>query len=325
MRTIALEEHFVSHAFFEHIGYDLGGQRRVEVSQDRAGDLGETRLRDMDEAGIDLQVISHVWPSYDPGTPELQIAVSTAANDQLAQSITAHPTRFAGFAALPMAAPEAAVDELNRTVGDLGFVGALVNGRPDERFLDHPSLFPILQRAAQLNVPIYLHPGLPSTTMRDELFSGFDPTTSYLLGTAAWGWHAEAGLHILRLIAAGIFDRLPTLKVIIGHMGEMVPFMLDRADEFLSPAMKHAGIDRGLADTFRSNVWVTTSGMFALPPAQLLLQTIGADRILFSVDYPFSTAIQGRHFLDTLPVTPNDRAKISHHNAETILNLTPSR
>jgi uncharacterized protein len=325
MRTITLEEHFVSQIFLARAGYDLGGQRRVDLSGEQVTDLGEIRLKHMDEAEIDLQVISHVWPTYEPSSANEQIDISAGANDQLAAAVTAHPDRFAAFAALPMGDPAAAVQELDRAVRQLGFQGALVNGRAEGRFLDHPSLFPVLEKAAELGVPLYLHPGLPTETLRREHYEGFSPSVSYILGTAAWGWHAETGLHALRMIAARIFDRLPDLQIIIGHMGEMLPFMLARADEWLTPAARRDGLERGVADTFRSNFWVTTSGMFTAPPFQLLQQIVGTDRILFSVDYPFSPNTQGRAFLDTLCISSDDKEKISHLNAERLLKLSVAK
>jgi uncharacterized protein len=220
-----------------------------------------------------------------------------------------------------MSDTEASVRELDRTVSELGFKGVLINGRTDGRFLDHPSLFPVLERVAALGVPLYLHPGLPTETLRQEHYDGFGPSVSYVLGTAAWGWHAETGLHVLRMIVSRIFDRLPGLQVIIGHMGEMIPFMLDRVDERLTPAARREGLQCTVAETFRSNFWVTTSGMFSAPPFQLLHQVVGADRILFSVDYPFSSNSQGRTFLDGLAISPADKEKISYLNAERLLNL----
>jgi predicted TIM-barrel fold metal-dependent hydrolase len=321
MRTITLEEHFVSRRFIESAGVSLGGQRALDLSHAEVTDLGAVRLRDMDESGIDLQVLSHVLPTFSALSAAQQVDIARAANDQMAAAIAAHPARFDAFATLPMSDVEASLNELDRTVKEYRFKGALINGRTDGRFLDDPSLFPILERAAALDVPLYLHPGLPTESLRREHYDGFGPSVSYALGTAAWGWHAETGLHVLRMIAARIFDRLPSLQIIIGHMGEMVPFMLDRADEWLTPAAQREGLKRTVAETFRSNFWVTTSGMFSTAPFQLLLQVVGADRILFSVDYPFSSNRQGRAFLDALPISPADKEKVSHHNAERLLGL----
>jgi uncharacterized protein len=323
MRVITLEEHFVSQRLLETAGIDLDGQRRLDLSGAEVTDLGSLRLRHMDEAGIDLQVLSHVIPTFGPLPSSLDIDIARAANEQADAAVKAHPDRFAAFAALPMTDPDAAVRELDHAVGDLGFRGALINGRANGIFLDHPSMFPVLERAAQLRTPLYLHPGLPTATLRKEHYDGFGPSVSYALGTAAWGWHAEAGLHALRLIAAGIFDRLPDLRIILGHMGEMVPFMIDRADEWLTPAaMQENGLRRSVAQTFREQFWVTTSGMFSSPQFLLLHQVLGPDRLLFSVDYPFSSNGQGRAFLDALQINPTDKERLAHGNAERLLGLS---
>jgi predicted TIM-barrel fold metal-dependent hydrolase len=150
------------------------------------------------------------------------------ANDQLATSIAAHPTRFAGFATLPMTYPEAAADELERAVRKLGFKGTMINGTVNGRFLDDPAFLPILERAVALDVPIYVHPGHPPAPLWEAYYSSFDPAVNFSLATAGWGWHSEVGIHALRLILAGVFDRLPGLQIIIGYMGEMLPFMLAR-------------------------------------------------------------------------------------------------
>ena len=318
MRTIALEEHFVSERLAEAAGAGLVGPR---LGPGTLTDLGPVRLRSMDESSIDVQVISHIWPTYAPLAAGQEADIATAANDQLAAAVAVHPDRFAGFAALPVGDTEASVRELDRGVSELGFCGALIFGRAQGRFLDHPSLFPVLERAAALGVPLYLHPGLPTESLRREHYDGLTPAVSQVLATAGWGWHAETGLHALRMIVSGIFDRLPGLQVIIGHMGEMIPFMLDRIEELLTPAAQREGPQRTVAETFRSNFWVTTAGLFTLPPFLLLLQSVGADRVLFSVDYPFSSNRQGRAFLDALPISPADQEKISHLNAERLLNL----
>jgi uncharacterized protein len=321
MRTITLEEHYLSQAFLELAGVDLGTQQAVDMSAAAVTDLGEQRLNDMDAAGIDMQVLSHVLPTFDAIPVDRQVAIAARANDQAAAAVVANPDRFAAFAALPMGDVPAAVRELDRAVGELGFKGALVNGREGGRFLDDPELFPILERIAALNVPLYLHPGLPSEPIRREYYSDLPPEVAYALAAPAWGWHAETGLHLLRMIATGTFDRLPGLQIIIGHMGEMLPFMIDRIDAYLTPPSRRNGLQRSIAETFRRNVWITTSGMFSTGPLRLLIDAIGIDRVLFSVDYPFCATTQGRDFLDQLPISTNDRAKISHRNAEKLLDI----
>ncbi|MEU1628427.1 amidohydrolase family protein [Streptomyces sp. NPDC020096] len=322
MRIITLEEHFISQRFLDTAGIDLGGQRGLDLSGTEVTDLGTLRLKHMDDTGIDVQALSHVIPMFAPLPTELDIDIARAANEQAHAAVQAHPDRFQAFAALPMTAPDAAVRELDHAINNLGFRGALINGRANGRFLDHPALYPVLERAAQLGVPLYLHPGLPTATLRAEHYDGFGPSVSYALGTAAWGWHAETGLHALRIIAAGIFDKLPNLHIILGHMGEMIPFMIDRADEWLTPAAQQEnGLQRSVAQTFREQFWVTTSGMFSTPQYLLLHQVLGPDRLLFSVDYPFSPNEQGRAFLDALEVNPADKEKLAHINAEHLLRL----
>ena len=245
--------------------------------------------------------------------------MTQAANDQLAEAITAHPDRFAGFAVLPMTNLMAAVAELKRAVRSLGFKGVMINGTTNGLFLDDPSFLPILEQAVALNIHVYIHPAPPPTIVRDAYYSGFDPAVNFFLSTSGWGWHSETGIHSLRLILSGVFDRLPTLQIIIGHMGEMIPFMLDRINNTLTPVAKK--LQRTIPEYFLQNFYITTSGFFTDPPLLLAMQIMGADRILFSVDYPYSTNIQGRMFLDNASISPADKEKISHLNAEQLLKL----
>jgi uncharacterized protein len=325
MRTIAIEEHFLANGFREMMNRESSSQGRGSIEspfanlQAKLSDLGSIRLKDMDAGGIDLQVISHTVSGIVslPGSEGVRLA--REANDQLAAAVAAHPDRFAGFATLPMTDPEAAADELERAVRSLGFKGAMINGTTDGRFLDDPSFLPILERAVALNVPIYVHPGVPPAAVREAYYAGFDPRVNFLLSTAGWGWHSEAGIHALRLILAGVFDRLPTLQIIIGHMGEMIPFMLARINSVLTPVAKN--LQRTVPEYFLQNFSITTSGFFTDPPLLLALQIMGADRIIFSVDYPYSTNEQGRVFLDRASISPADKEKISHLNAERLLKL----
>ncbi len=325
MRTIAIEEHFLAKGFKEVMQRDVpsqqGGSNVAFAAEQQAklGDLGSTRLKDMDVGGIDLQVISHTVSGVVllPGSEGVRVA--REANDQLSAAVATHPDRFAGFATLPMTDPEAAANELERAVRSLGLKGAMINGTTNGRFLDDPSFLPILERAVALNVPIYVHPGVPPVAVREAYYSGFDPAVNFSLSTAGWGWHSEVGIHALRLILAGVFDRLPTLQIIIGHMGEMIPFMLARINDVLTPVAKH--LQHTVPEYFLQNFYITTSGFFTDPPLLLALQIMGADRIIFSVDYPYSTNEQGRVFLDSASISPADKEKISHLNAERLLKL----
>jgi predicted TIM-barrel fold metal-dependent hydrolase len=325
MRTIAIEEHYLASGFQEAMNRETDSQggnsaraifARIE---EKLSDLGAPRLKDMDAGGIDLQVLSHTVVNIDSLPVNEVVKLSKQANDQLASAIASHPDRFAGFATLPMTDPQAAADELERTVSSLGFKGPLISGTTRGLFLDDPSFLPILERAVALDVPIYIHPAEPPSVVRDAYYTGFDPAVSRFLSTSGWGWHSEVAIHSLRLILAGVFDRWPNLQIIIGHMGEMLPFMLARIDNTLTPAAKN--LQHKVSDYFLQNFYITTSGFFTDPPLLLALQTFGADRIIFSVDYPYSTNEQGRTFLDNVPLSPADKEKISYLNAERLLKL----
>ncbi len=190
-------------------------------------------------------------------------------------------------------------------------------GRTNGAFLDEPRFAPLLERFERLDVPLYLHPAPPPDALRDVLCRGLPPAVAGRLATGAWGWHAEAGLHVLRMIATGVFDRHPGLRMIIGHCGEMVPFMLDRIDAMLRPP----GLALKPSEYFLRNIWVTTSGLFSLPPVLCTVQVLGVDRVLFSVDYPFGDNAAGRALLDALPLAPADKARIAGGNAEQVLRL----
>ena len=247
------------------------------------------------------------------------LARARKANDLLAAAVAAHPGRFAGFATLPTADPHAAAAELDRAIVELGFVGALVNSTlgSNNAFLDDVRFEPLLDRFERLDAPLYLHPAPPSAALRDALYAGLPPAVAGRLASGAWGWHAEAGLHVLRMIATGVFDRHPGLRLIIGHCGEMIPFMLDRIDAML----RVDTMALTPSEYFARNVWVTTSGLFSIPPVMCAVQVLGVDRVLFSVDYPFGSNAAGRALLDTLPLSAADLAKIAGGNAARVLNL----
>ena len=328
MRTVAIEEHFTVPALTRRIDAAAisrrGFRKRTLPSSgpnplELLPEIGEQRLQSMDEAGITVQVLSNTGPGPDLVPGPDGIAMSREINDHLAAAIAGHPNRFAGFATLPMLAPDAAATELARTVKELGFRGALINGTTDGRFLDHPSYDHILAAAVELEVPIYIHPHLPPEPVRQAYFSDLPAGASRVLESAGWGWHSETAIHVLRMVVAGTLDRHPRLKLIIGHMGEMLPMMLARADEVFALDIDH--LDRPVSRTILDHVWLTTSGIFSEPPFVVALQTFGIDRIMFSVDYPFAPNAKGRAFLEQLTLTPDDRAKLTHRNADALLRL----
>jgi predicted TIM-barrel fold metal-dependent hydrolase len=321
MRTIALEEHFWTPELAAAPGTGPlarpGGQQLDAALRD----LDKARIADMDAAGIDVQVVSHAQPAAQ-GLPEAAgVAAARQANDQLAAAVARHPDRLRGFATLPTGSPSAAADELARSVGELGFVGGLVNSTlgTDGAFLDDPRFAPLLVRFEELDVPLYLHPAPPPPSLRDVLYGGLPAPVAGVLATTAWGWHSEAGLHTLRLVAGGVFDRHPGLRVISGHCGEMLPIMLGRIDDVLPPSV--SGLAEPPSAYFLRHVWVTTSAMFTLPPVLCAISVFGVDRVLFSVDYPFAPNAPGRELLDTLPLAPADKAKVAGLNAERLLRL----
>lgn len=329
MRLIAVEEHFSTAALKQANSTSGWSTRTRELGErglrlgtrviDQLDDLGEGRLAAMDAAGIDMQVLSHTQPGTDALSAQDAIPLAREANDILADVIRRHPSRFSGFAVLPSPAPEAAAEELERAVAKLGLRGAMISGRVGGRFLDDPSFLPIFERAEHLGVPIYVHPGAPTSEVHEVSYGGLSPAVGHWLSISAWGWHVETGLHALRLIAAGVFDRHPRLRIVIGHMGEAVPFMLERTNMTLSRAV--TGLQREVKDYFTENFYVTTSGFFSYPPLACLLMVMGADRVMFAVDYPYSRNEEGRAFLERIPLSPSDKEKIAHGNAERVLGL----
>lgn len=329
MRIVALEEHFNFPRIVAGISPDVIARRGFPgpeavwaqtVKRNELADLSDVRVADMDASGITVQVLSVAGPGADLVPGQAGIAMARAYNDALAEACAGHPDRYRGFAHLPLLAPEAAADELERSVKDLGFHGALVNGATDGRFLDDPAFEPVLARAEALDLPIYIHPGIPTEAVRSAYYDGLPGNFSFIMALSAWGWHAETAVHTLRLVLSGALDRHPRLKIVIGHMGEALPFMLDRIDETTAAEAK-VRLQRSVRETILDQVWITTSGFFSLAPFMAALTSFGADRILFSVDYPFASNARARAFLDALPVSLADRAKIAHGNADRLLRL----
>lgn len=232
-------------------------------------------------------------------------------NDHLATAVARHPDRLAGFAALPMQRPDDCADELVRAVKDLRFVGALINGTTEGRFLDHPSYDGLLAAAVELDVPIYIHPHLPPEPVRQAYYSDLQPGAGRVLESAAWGWHSETAIHVLRMVLAGTLDRHPRLRLVIGHMGEMLPVMLARIDEVSALDIEH--LKRPISGAILDQVWLTTSGIFSEPPFLA--------GIMFSVDYPYAPNAKGRDFLDGVSLAPAGMAKLTHSNADALLKL----
>lgn len=332
MRIIALEEHFITPAFVDGPGrafrdnmLKAGGARAAQTFAQLA-DIGDKRLAEMDAAGIDMQVLSLNYPGTEQSEADEAIAIARDANDLVAEAVRKHPARFAAFAALPVAAPDQAADELERRVRQDGFKGANINGHNRGRYLDDQFYWPILERAEALNVPIYLHPTLPPKAVIEASFGGFPPATTFILAGPGWGWHIETGVHVVRMMVGGVFDRFPKLQVVVGHMGEALPFMLPRLERMgagLQAGLAASGgkLQRSLGDYLRQNLHYTFAGFnFTATFLDLLLE-VGIDRIMFSADYPYGSMAEGRAFLEQLPISTADRERIAHGNAEALFGV----
>ena len=242
-----------------------------------------------------------------------------SSNDILADVVKKTPGRFAAFAALPVAVPEQAAEELDRRVRQQGFKGTLINGHSRGRYLDDKFFWPILERAEALNAPIYLHPTIPPKPVVDALYGGFSPAVSGQFSGPGWGWHIETAVHLIRMMLGGVFDRFPRLQIVIGHMGEALPFMLPRLDRMMP--MQTTKLARPLGAYLRENVHYTFGAFNFTPTFLSLLLEVGVDRIMFSVDYPHGSMAEARAFLDKLPVSTADRERIAHGNAERLFKL----
>jgi uncharacterized protein len=323
MRTITVEEHYAIPAFLKGPGRSLEELSRIRGGPlakviERLCDLDERRVAEMDAAEIDVQVLSLTSPGVEQLEPSAAIALAREANDRVASAVQNHPSRFAGFAALPTAGPGAAVAELERTVRDYGFKGALINGHIRGRYLDDRFFWPVLERAEALHVPIYIHPTQPPQPVIDASYGGFSPVVTDMLAGAGWGWHIETAIHVIRMVLGGVFDQFPNLQLVIGHLGEALPFMLPRLD-IMTPAVTK--LRRPISAYLRENIHYSFSGFNFTPAFLDLLLQVGVDRIMFSADYPWASMTQARAFLDQLPVSTADRERIAHGNAERLLGL----
>ena len=316
-RVIAIEEHYLDPEvapLFQ--GIDGNAARALATELD---DVGEARLKSMDDAGIDLQVLSHAPPGPQRLDAETAVRISNSANDRLHQICRAHPDRFAGFAMLPTADPKAAADELERSVDKLDFKGAMIHGLtgPERLFFDDPRYWPVYERAQALDVPLYIHPAIPHPAVIDAYFKDYAQDFPGLV-TAGWGFTMETATAGIRIVLSGVLDKFPDVKIILGHLGETLPFLLWRIDM----AVNRPG-NKGVAfrDAFTSHFYVTTSGFFSDPALLCCLQEMGVDRVLFAIDYPFVPNEPGPAWMESLMLNQDDKAKILHGNAERLLRL----
>jgi predicted TIM-barrel fold metal-dependent hydrolase len=331
MRIVAVEEHFtfpdllgrIDPATLNRNGWPAPGTDTFKaINPPALGDTGLGRIAAMDTAGIRMQVLSVPGPGAEIVSGPDGIAIAREYNDRMARLISSESERYAALAHLPMRNPSAAADELERAIVECGLKGALISGTVDGKFLDAPEFEPVLARAERLDVPLYIHPGVPPQAVRAAYYDGLPGEASFMLAIAGWGWHAETAVHILRLALSGALDRHPRLKLMIGHMGEGLPTMMERIERVFG-GYSNTHLERNAARAIVDQVWVSTSGFSSMSAFLPALMTFGADRLLFSVDYPFGNNVAAVGFLKNLPVSSEDREKIAHKNADTLLRLAP--
>lgn len=327
VRKIALEEAFwvdtlqtpwmldprtAPASFFAETVRQDAARRVVE----RIRDVGDLRITEMDAHGIDVQVLSLGTPGLEY-QPDTKVAVDDAkrANDFLVQAIAAHPGRFAGFATLPLQDPDAAVRELARAVEELGLVGALVSGPSLGHYLDEPQFEPVWAALEDLGVPLYLHPNFAAPDDQWAVLQGYPELT-----TAMHRWGADTGAHALRIVLGGVFEQHPSVKLILGHMGEFLPFQLTRFDSIYSKTTNPRRLTQPPSDYIRQNIYITTSGVFSPVVLAAAAEEIGIEHVMFAIDYPYESTSDAVKILDA-PLTPADIAKIAHLNAEKLLNI----
>jgi 2,3-dihydroxybenzoate decarboxylase len=312
---IALEEHYWDEELASHF-------TGIEAVRDggafeRLKDSGAWRLKEMDEGGVDVQVLSHVAPATQKLDVRIAVDLARRVNDRLAAAVRKNPARFAGFAALPTADPGAAADELERTVQELGFKGAMIHGHANGAFIDHTRFWPIFARAEALDVPIYLHPSLPNSVVTQAYYDDYIKQFPQL-PRPAWGYTVETATQAIRLVLSGVFEAHPRLKIILGHLGEGLPYLLWRIDQTLSrPGQQRLSF----RDVFCKHFWITTSGNFSTPALQCCIMEMGIDRVLFSVDWPFVMNAPAVRWIEGIPFCDEDKEKILSGNAKRLLRM----
>lgn len=323
MRIIALEEHMSTAMANEAVPPHL---RRAAVLVERSKylghdmptellDLENSRLKFMDENGVDMQVLSLVAPGPQGYDAKTGTAVAIDANNRMAAACQRHPTRFKALAALPTADVAASVKELERCV-KAGFVGSMINGHHEGEFLDNKKFWPIFEASEALGVPIYLHPRNPASAAMKAYFEGYED-----LAFAAWGYSIDTATHFLRIVFSGAFDAFPKLKFVLGHWGEGLPFWIHRLNDHAQFSAKKRGLKKTPKDYLLENLAVTCSGNFSLAPFLCCLTAVGIDNMMFSIDWPFESNKIGMDYLRHLPLSPADMEKFTHGNAERVFGI----
>ena len=331
MKIIALEEHMVSKSIGAVVAktiqeaYPYAQQFLHPAPADAPStpdlfELGERRIAEIDKAGIDMEVVSYTNPTQWL-TGDEAVTLAKEANDALYQNIKPYPDRFRAFATLPWNNPQAAADELRRTVKELGFVGTLISGRPQTGnvFLDDKMYYPLWEALTELDLPVYIHPNYTSVDACASYYSGLNDQLDTILSAYGYGWHYEAGIQVIRMILAGVFEKYPDLKVLSGHWGEMVPYFLPRLDQMFKPEV--TGLSDTITNIYRKHVWISPSGVYDTDALQFCVNKLGIDQLVFSADWPYVPMTDARSFVDNAPLSAPDKERFSHLNAERLLHL----
>jgi predicted TIM-barrel fold metal-dependent hydrolase len=324
MRVIAIEEHFITPMYREKVSANEFRNFYLSSRSQAMGhdiiaenlDIGESRIAHMDAAGVDVQVLSFGSPGPQAFAADVAIPMARDANDRLHEATKKYPGRFYGFAALPTADPSAAAAELDRCVTRLGFKGAMIHSHQQGEFLDAPKYRVVWKKAEALGVPVYLHPALPHPQVVKAYFEGYEE-----LARAPWGFAIDTSSHFLRLVFSGLFDDCPKLKIILGHLGEGIPFAMHRLDTHARAAAERRGLKKAPIDYFRDNLVVTTSGNWYEPAFVCTLLAMGIDNMLFAIDWPYESNKVGMEFFNKLSLNDMDKHKLAHGNAEKLLRI----
>ncbi len=300
--------------------YMTSPSERVTLIRERLQDLGESRIGDMDQRGVHKQVLALTAPGVQIMEPDFATSFATMANDYLAEACRKYPHRFAGMAAVAPQRPAEAAAEIERAVNRLGMKAVIINSHTGGEYLDDPKFYPIFEAAEALDVPIYIHPNSPPRNM-------IGPMLPRGLDGAIFGFGVETGLHLLRIIVAGVFDRYPNLKIIVGHMGEALPFWLYRLEYMHRATVRSARyegmkpIKKTIGQYLRENVYVTNSGVAWEPAITFTQNVIGIDRVLYAMDYPYQCDVEEVVALDGMEMNAADKKKFFQTNAERIFKL----
>ena len=325
-RRIACEEGFLSPGVLaQNARTSLPGVPLITAEGPAAGlarplvDVDAGRVASMDADGIDVQLLLLSSPGVQVFERDVAVALAVESNDYVAEAVRRYPTRLAALAAIAPQNPNAAASELERAVGTLGLKGGIINSHTNNEYLDLPKFWPIFEAAEHLNVPIYIHPREPAAGMR-EIMSG------PVAGGAAWAYGVEVGTHILKLISAGVFDRFPKLRIVVGHMGESLPFWLPRIDNrYVAMRGSMFGGARPMkrmpSEYIRENIWVTTSGMNYWPQLRMTLEVLGADRVLYATDYPFEDQRQAVRMVEAMPLALAQKKAFFEDNARRVFAI----